>query len=54
MTDPQATLQTAADALRRGDFAAAFAAANLGLGNAPDHPALLGITALALLQLHRK
>ena len=54
MTDPQTTLQTAADALRRGDFAAAFAASSQGLDNAPDHPALLGITALALLQLHRK
>ncbi len=54
MTDPQITLQAAADALRRGDFAAAFAASSQGLDNAPDHPALLGITALALLKLHRK
>lgn len=54
MTDPTAALRDAADALRRRDFAAALAAAEPALAAAPDHPALLGITALALLQLDRR
>lgn len=54
MTDPQAALHAAADALRRGDFNAAHAAASSALAVSPDHPALLGITALALLQLGRR
>ncbi|MBN8501198.1 MAG: sulfotransferase [Sphingomonadales bacterium] len=54
MTDPVSTLRSCAEALRRQDFAAALASAQAGLATAPDHPGLLGITALALLQLgHR-
>ena len=54
MTDLQTTLRTAADALRRRDFAAAHAISSAALAQAPAEPALLGITALALLQLERR
>lgn len=54
MTDLQTTLRTAADALRRRDFAAAHAITSAALAKAPADPALLGITALALLQLDRR
>jgi tetratricopeptide (TPR) repeat protein len=54
MTDLQTTLRSAADALRRRDFAAAHAISSTALANAPAEPALLGITALALLQMDRR
>lgn len=54
MTDLQTTLRTTADALRRRDFAAAHAISSAALARAPAEPALLGITALALLQLDRR
>lgn len=54
MTDPVAVLRDAAGALQRRNFAAALTAAEAGLVQAPEHPALLGITALALLQLDRR
>lgn len=52
--DPVQAIRAAADALRQRQFAAALAAAQQGLEAAPEDPALLGITALALLQLDRK
>lgn len=52
--DPLVALQNAADALRQRQFSAALSAAQQALTANPDHPALLGITALALLQLDRK
>ncbi|MBP6556033.1 MAG: tetratricopeptide repeat protein, partial [Novosphingobium sp.] len=54
MSDLQTTLRTAAEALRRRDFAAAHAISSAALTGAPTEPALLGITALALLQLDRR
>lgn len=54
MTDLQTTLRNAAEALRRRDFAAAHAISSTALAQAPAEPALLGITALALLQLERR
>ena len=54
MTDLQTTLRTAAEALRRRDFDAAHAISSAALAQAPAEPALLGITALALLQLERR
>lgn len=47
-------IKAAADALRQRQFLAALAAAQQGLASAPDEPALLGIAALALLQLDRR
>lgn len=52
--DPFVALRSAADALRLRQFADALAAAEKGLASNPNDPALLGITALALLQLDRK
>ncbi len=52
--EPLVALRTAAEALRQRQFPAALAAAQQGLATAPDDPALLGLTALALLQLDRK
>ncbi len=52
--DPVQAIRAAADALRQRQFAAALAAAQKGLEAAPENPALLGTTALALLQLDRK
>jgi Flp pilus assembly protein TadD len=52
--EPLFALRTAADALRQRQFPRALVAAQQGLAAAPDDPALLGITALALLQLDRK
>lgn len=52
--DPLVALRSAAEALRQRQFSAALAAAEQGLATNPDHPGLLGITALALLQLDRK
>jgi len=54
VSDLQTTLRTAAEALRRRDFAAAHAISSAALTGAPTEPALLGITALALLQLDRR
>lgn len=54
MTDLQTTLRSAADALRRRDFVAAHAITSAALAAAPAEPALLGITALALLQMDRR
>lgn len=52
--EPLAALRTAADFLRQRQFDAALDAAQTGLASAPEDPALLGITALALLQLQRR
>lgn len=52
--DPIATLRTAAEALRQRDFPFALVTAEQGLAANPNNPALLGIMALALLQLDRK
>ena len=46
--EPLVALRTAAEALRQRQFPAALAAAQQGLATAPDDPALLGLTALAL------
>lgn len=54
MTDLQTTLRRAAEALSRRDFGAAHAISSAALAQAPAEPALLGITALALLQLERR
>ena len=52
--DPLVALRSAAEALRQRNFSAALVAGQQGLADNPDHPALLGMTALALLQLDRK
>lgn len=54
MTDPQTAIAGAAMALRDRRFADALAAAEQGLASAPFDPALLGLAALALLQLERR
>lgn len=54
MTDPQTAIAGAAMALRDRRFADALAAAEQGLATAPFDPALLGLAALALLQLERR
>jgi tetratricopeptide (TPR) repeat protein len=54
MTDPQTALHAAVDALRQRQFAAALSAAEQGLAAAPFDPGLLGLAALALLQLERR
>lgn len=54
MTDPQTAIASAALALRERRFADALAAAEQGLASAPFDPALLGLAALALLQLERR
>lgn len=48
------TLRAAADALRLRDFAAAWNVIEPAVAAAPQDPALLGIAALALLQLGRR
>ena len=52
--EPVQAIRAAAEALRQRQFPAALATAQQGLASAPNDPALLGITALALLQLDRK
>lgn len=52
--EPHDALGAAAAALRQQQFEAAYTAANAGLATAPEHPGLLGLAALALLQLGRR
>lgn len=54
MTDPRTALLAAVDALRQRQFDAALAAAEQGLAAAPFDAGLLGLAALALLQLERR
>lgn len=54
MMDPIIALRTAAEALRQRDFPSAISTAERALASHPDHPGLLGIMGLALLQLDRK
>ncbi|HOB13005.1 MAG TPA: sulfotransferase [Novosphingobium sp.] len=54
MTDPTKALRSAAEALQRRDFMSAHRIAAEALTASPLHPGLLGITALALLQMERR
>lgn len=54
MTQPETALRSAAGALQRRDFGDALVIAEQGLAETPEHPALLGMIALALLQLERR